>query len=54
MWALIASLHVGNVMLLLNLPLVRLWVKVHEIPREALTAGILVFATLASTRSPAR
>jgi putative tricarboxylic transport membrane protein len=25
---------------------VRLWVKVLEIPREALTAGILVFATL--------
>jgi putative tricarboxylic transport membrane protein len=46
-WALIASLYVGNVMLLLlNLPLVRLWVKVLEIPREALTAGILVFATL--------
>ena len=47
MWALIASLYVGNVMLLaLNLPLVRLWVKVLEIPRDALTAGILVFATL--------
>jgi putative tricarboxylic transport membrane protein len=46
-WALIASLYVGNVMLLaLNLPLVRLWVKVLEIPRELLTAGILVFATL--------
>ena len=47
MWALIASLYVGNVMLLaLNLPLVRLWVKVLEIPRELLTAAILVFATL--------
>jgi putative tricarboxylic transport membrane protein len=46
-WALIASLYVGNVMLLLlNLPLVRLWVKVLEIPRDALTAAILVFATL--------
>jgi putative tricarboxylic transport membrane protein len=46
-WALIASLYVGNVMLLaLNLPLVRLWVKVLEIPRELLTAAILVFATL--------
>ena len=33
-------------LLLLNLPLVRLWLKVLEIPREALTAGILVFATL--------
>ncbi|HET6627126.1 MAG TPA: tripartite tricarboxylate transporter permease [Nocardioidaceae bacterium] len=46
-WALIASLFVGNVMLLaLNLPLIRLWVKVLEIPRPALYAGILVFATL--------
>ena len=46
-WALIASLYVGNVMLLaLNLPLIRLWVKVLEIPRPVLTAAILVFATL--------
>jgi putative tricarboxylic transport membrane protein len=46
-WALIASLYVGNVMLLaLNLPLVRLWVQVLKIPRPVLTAAILVFATL--------
>jgi putative tricarboxylic transport membrane protein len=46
-WALIASLYIGNVMLLvLNLPLVRLWVKILEIPRAVLYAGILVFATL--------
>ena len=46
-WALIASLYVGNVMLLvLNLPLIRLWVKVLEIPRPALYTAILVFATL--------
>jgi putative tricarboxylic transport membrane protein len=46
-WALIASLFVGNLMLLaLNLPLIRLWVKVLEIPRPMLYAGILVFATL--------
>lgn len=46
-WALIASLYVGNVMLLLlNLPLVRVWVKILEIPRPLLYAGILVFATL--------
>jgi putative tricarboxylic transport membrane protein len=46
-WTLIASLYVGNVMLLvLNLPMIRIWVKVLEIPREALYAGILVFATL--------
>ena len=47
MWGLIASLYVGNVMLLiLNLPLVGLWVKVLAIPRPLLYAGILVFATL--------
>jgi putative tricarboxylic transport membrane protein len=46
-WALIASLYVGNVMLLaLNLPLIRFWVQVLRIPRPALTAAILVFATL--------
>src|SRR3954471_5599684 len=46
-WTLIASLYVGNVMLLaLNLPLIRLWVKVLEVPRPLLYAGILVFATL--------
>lgn len=46
-WALIASLYVGNVMLLaLNLPLIRLWVQVLKIPRPALTSAILVFATL--------
>jgi putative tricarboxylic transport membrane protein len=46
-WALIASLYIGNVMLLaLNLPLIRVWVKVLQIPRPALYAGILVFATL--------
>jgi putative tricarboxylic transport membrane protein len=46
-WALIASLYVGNVMLLaLNLPLIRVWVKVLQIPRPILYAGILVFATL--------
>ncbi|HZJ06140.1 MAG TPA: tripartite tricarboxylate transporter permease [Nocardioidaceae bacterium] len=46
-WAIIASLFIGNVMLLaLNLPLISLWVKVLEIPRPVLYAGILVFATL--------
>ena len=46
-WALIASLYVGNVLLLaLNLPLIRVWVKVLQIPRPVLYAGILVFATL--------
>ena len=47
MWGLIASLYIGNVLLLiLNLPLVGIWVKVLMIPRPLLYAGILVFATL--------
>jgi putative tricarboxylic transport membrane protein len=46
-WGLIASLYVGNVILLiLNLPLVRIWVKLLAIPRHYLYAGILVFATI--------
>ncbi len=41
-WALIASLYIGNVMLLvLNLPLVGLWVKLLKIPKAPLYAGIL-------------
>jgi putative tricarboxylic transport membrane protein len=46
-WGLIASLYVGNVLLLvLNLPLIGLWVKVLAIPKPLLYGGILVFATL--------
>jgi putative tricarboxylic transport membrane protein len=46
-WALIASLYIGNVMLLiLNLPLVGLWVKLLKIPKAYLYAGILIFATV--------
>lgn len=46
-WGLIASLYIGNTMLLvLNLPLVGLWVRLLTIPRPLLYAGILVFATL--------
>ncbi|MCW5233221.1 tripartite tricarboxylate transporter permease [Verminephrobacter eiseniae] len=46
-WALIASMYIGNVMLLiLNLPLVGLWVKLLNIPKPYLYAGILVFSTL--------
>lgn len=46
-WALIASLYIGNVMLLvLNLPLIGMWVKVLQIPRPYLYAGILAFAGL--------
>ncbi|MGV3490249.1 MAG: tripartite tricarboxylate transporter permease [Devosia sp.] len=46
-WGLIASLLIANFMLLvLNLPLVGLWVRLLSIPRPWLYAGILMFATL--------
>lgn len=46
-WALIASLLVANFMLIvLNLPLIGLWVKLLTIPKPWLYGGILVFATL--------
>jgi putative tricarboxylic transport membrane protein len=46
-WGLIASLFIANAMLLvLNLPLIGLWVRVLSIPRPWLYAGILTFATL--------
>jgi putative tricarboxylic transport membrane protein len=46
-WTLIASLYIGNVMLLiLNLPLVGLWVKLLSIPAPLLYGGIMVFSSL--------
>jgi len=46
-WGLIASLYIGNVMLLvLNLPLVGLWVRLLKIPAPLLYGGILVFSTV--------
>ncbi|QJR14526.1 tripartite tricarboxylate transporter permease [Usitatibacter palustris] len=46
-WGLIASFYIGNVMLvILNLPLVGIWVRLLAIPKPQLYAGILVFATL--------
>ncbi len=46
-WGLIASLYIGNVMLLvLNLPLVGLWVKMLKIPAPLMYGGILIFATI--------
>ncbi|MDX0802265.1 tripartite tricarboxylate transporter permease (plasmid) [Sinorhizobium medicae] len=46
-WTLIASLYIGNVMLLiLNLPLVGLWVQILRIPTPYLYGGILLFATV--------
>ena len=47
--ALVASLYIGNVLLLvLNLPLIGMWVKILQIPRPYLYAGILTFAALGS------
>jgi putative tricarboxylic transport membrane protein len=46
-WGLIASLYIGNTMLLiLNLPLAGVWVRLLAIPRPLLYAGILVLAGL--------
>ena len=46
-WGLIASLYIGNVMLLiLNLPLVGLWVRLLAIPAPLLYGGIMVFSAL--------
>jgi putative tricarboxylic transport membrane protein len=46
-WGLIASLFIANAMLLvLNLPLVGLWVRLLAIPQPWLYAGILVFAVM--------
>jgi putative tricarboxylic transport membrane protein len=46
-WGLIASLYIGNVMLLvLNLPMIGLWVQILRIPAPLLYGGILVFATI--------
>ncbi|MFL6797773.1 MAG: tripartite tricarboxylate transporter permease [Xanthobacteraceae bacterium] len=55
-WGLIASLFIGNVMLLiLNLPMIAIWVQLLRIPPPLLYAGILVFATIGTygiTQSP--
>jgi putative tricarboxylic transport membrane protein len=46
-WGLIASLFIGNFLLLaLNLPMIRIWVKMLAVPAPMLYAGILVFATI--------
>jgi putative tricarboxylic transport membrane protein len=46
-WTLIASLFIGNTLLLvINLPLAPLWAKLLQIPRPYLYAGILFFAVL--------
>ena len=46
-WTLIASLFIGNtLLLLLNLPLVRVWAKLLNIPRPYLFSGITSFALM--------
>jgi putative tricarboxylic transport membrane protein len=46
-WTLIASLFIGNtLLLLLNLPLAPIWAKLLQVPRPYLYAGILFFASL--------
>jgi putative tricarboxylic transport membrane protein len=46
-WTLIASLYIGNVMLLvLNLPLVGMWAKLMRVPPPLLFAGVLVLSSI--------
>ncbi|MDH2429254.1 tripartite tricarboxylate transporter permease [Sphaerisporangium sp. TRM90804] len=46
-WGMVASLFVGNLMLLiLNLPLASTWARLLRIPRPYLYAGIVLFAAL--------
>jgi putative tricarboxylic transport membrane protein len=46
-WTLIGALFIGNALLLLiNLPLIGLWVKLLRIPAPYLYAGVLTFAML--------
>jgi putative tricarboxylic transport membrane protein len=48
-WGVVASLYVGNVMLLvLNLPLIPLWVKILKIPYHYLFPLILLFCIIGS------
>ena len=55
-WGLIASLFIANTMLIiLNLPLIGIWVRLLAVPLPWLYAGILVFAamgTIAANPSP--
>lgn len=46
-WGLIASLYIGNVLLLvLNLPLVGLWVRLLQVPRPLLLGSVAMFSTV--------
>jgi len=46
-WGLVASMYIGNIMLLvLNLPLIGLWVKLLKVPYPLLAPLILVFVVI--------
>ncbi len=46
-WGLIASMWIGNLMLLvLNLPLVGVWVKLLTVPYKLLFPGIIIFSVI--------
>jgi TctA family transporter len=46
-WGIIASMWIGNIMLVvLNLPLIGLWVKMLQIPYRVLFPAIIVFASI--------
>jgi len=46
-WGLIASLYVGNLLLLvLNIPLIGLWTKLLRVPAEVLATSVLIFAAI--------
>jgi putative tricarboxylic transport membrane protein len=48
-WGIVASMYIGNIMLVvLNLPLIPLWVMVLRIPYTLLSALILIFCFLGS------
>jgi len=46
-WGAIASMYIGNVMLLaLNLPLIGMWVKLLRVPYNYLAVGVLIFCII--------
>jgi putative tricarboxylic transport membrane protein len=46
-WGIIASMWIGNLMLLvINLPLVRLWVRFLEVPYRLMFPAILLFSSI--------
>jgi putative tricarboxylic transport membrane protein len=48
-WGVVASMYLGNVMLLvLNLPLIGIWVKILKVPYQVLFPLILLFCVIGS------